>query len=86
MPNINVSDKDVANIIIDCHKLMASSFTNLILESASDTVRRDATSMLQKTLSHQKQLFDVMTQKGWYQVQNASQQEIANAQQSVTSM
>lgn len=79
----NLTDKDIMASVLHEHKLAATSLTNLILESASPMLRSDAESILTKTFNAQKQVFDMMSQKGWYPVQNASQQEISMAQQKV---
>lgn len=79
----NLTDKEIVASILNEHKLSASSLTNLILESASPMLRNDAESILTKTFDSQKQIFDIMTQKGWYQIQNANQQELSTAQQKV---
>ncbi|HHY22739.1 MAG TPA: spore coat protein [Clostridiaceae bacterium] len=77
----NITDKEIVNVLLNQHKLSASSLTTLVLESANQNLRNDATNILNKTFKHQKQIFDIMTQKGWYQVQSASQQQISQAQQ-----
>jgi spore coat protein CotF len=77
----NLTDKEITNVLLDEHKLAASSLTNLVLESSNQLLRNDITNMLTKVFQHQKQIFDLMTEKGWYQVQNASQQDISRAQQ-----
>lgn len=82
----NLTDKEIMTSILGEHKLAASSLTNLILESACPMLRNDAKSILTKTLDAQKQVFDVMTQKGWYQIQNANQQEISSAQQKINNI
>ena len=79
-----LGDKEILNVLLDEHKLCASSLTNLVLESSSQTLRNDAAGLLNRTFQHQKQLFDLMTQKGWYQTQNANQQDITKAQQEVS--
>lgn len=79
----NLSDKEIMTSILNEHKLSASSLTNLILESTCPMLRSDAESILTKTFDNQKQVFDIMSQKGWYPVQNANQQEISTAQQKV---
>ncbi len=81
-----MSDQDLANILLSQTKMNATSMTNLILESATDTIRRDATSILQSNLTNQEKVFDMMSQKGWYQTQSASTQDIASAKQSVSSI
>lgn len=82
----NINDKDLLNVILDGHKLSASSLTNLVLESADTSLRNDVTNILNGTFKHQKQLFDYMSQKGWYQTQSASQQDISRVQQQVNSV
>jgi spore coat protein CotF len=71
-----LGDKELLNAILNEHKLAASSMTTLVLESADQNLRNDATKILQNTFKHQKQIFDIMTQKGWYQTEVASSQEI----------
>ncbi len=82
----SLTDKDIVNVLLKDHKLAASSFTNLVLESSNQFLRNDATNILTKTFQHQKQIFDLMNQKGWYSTQNASQQEISRAQQEITNI
>jgi spore coat protein F len=82
----NLTDREITNVLLDEHKLGASALTTLILESSNQYLRNDATNLLTKTFQHQKQIFDLMNQKGWYQVQNANQQDISRAQQEVNSI
>lgn len=77
------SDKEIATVLLDGHKLCASSLTNLVLESSNQTLRNDAAGILNKTFQHQKNIFDLMTQKGWYATQPASQEDISCAQKEV---
>lgn len=79
--NQKLSDKEVSFAMLNTHKLQASSLTNLVLESSSDAVRRDAVQILQRTFQHQKMIWDYMNQKGFYQVEAAPQQDITKVQQ-----
>ncbi len=79
----NLTDKEIMSSILNEHKLSASSLTNLVLESACPMLRSDVQSILTKTFNGQKQVFDMMSQKGWYPVQNANPQDISMAQQKV---
>jgi spore coat protein F len=79
----NITDKEIVNVLLSQHKLNATSLTTLVLESANENLRNDVTNILNNTFKHQKQIFDVMSQKGWYPVQNATQQQISQAQQEV---
>ena len=66
-----LQDKEIVNVLLNEHKLQASSITNLVLESGDQSLRNDANTILQNTFKHQKQIFDLMSQKGWYQTQPA---------------
>jgi spore coat protein CotF len=79
------TDKELMNVLLNEHKLQASSLNNLILESSSQQLRQDCINLLQDVYSHQKQIFDTMQQQGWYQVKQADQQEISRAQQQLQS-
>lgn len=78
------TDKEIMNVLLNEHKLCASSLTNLILESSNQNLRNDVSGLLNRTFQHQKNIFDLMTQKGWYKTQTASQQEISTAKQEVS--
>lgn len=78
------SDKEITQTLLNEHKLCVSSLTNLVLESSNQSLRNDATSLLNRTFQHQKNIFDLMTQKGWYTTQAASQQDVNNAKQEVS--
>jgi spore coat protein F len=80
----NLSDKEITQTLLNEHKLCASSLTNLVLESSNQSLRNDAAGILNRTFQHQKNIFDLMSQKGWYSTQQASQQEIATAKQEVS--
>ena len=77
-------DKEIATVLLDEHKLCATSLTNLVLESSNQSLRNDAAGILSRTFQHQKSIFDLMSQKGWYATQPASQQEINAAKQEVS--
>lgn len=78
------SDKEIVQTILNEHKLCASSLTNLVLESSNQNLRNDAEGILNRTFQHQKTIFDLMAQKGWYSTQMASAQEISTAKQEVS--
>ena len=78
------SDKELVGVVLDVHKLAATSYTNLILESSSQFLRNDVVGvLLPNTFNHQKQIYDLAAAKGWYPTQTASQQDITRAQSSV---
>ena len=80
----SLNDKDILNVLLAGHKLAATGYSTLVLESANQNLRSDVTSILEKTFEQQKNIFDVMSGKGWYPVQSATIDEISNAQKQVS--
>lgn len=74
------SDRDALQLALNEAKHLAESLNTYILEGANDQLRRDYMTVLGETYSQQKQLFDIMQQKGYYNVKNANPQDISQAQ------
>lgn len=79
-----VNDKQIMDTLLFTHKLGASALNNLVLESADESLRNDTVSVLSRMFQRQKQVFDLMTQKGWYTTEAATQQELTKARQMAT--
>lgn len=75
------SEQNVLQIALNDTKLMAASLNNYILESSDDQLRRDYMTVLGDVYSEQKQIFDIMEQKGYYQTQQATPQAVNQAKQ-----
>lgn len=78
-----LSDRDIAFSLLNSLKLQATALTNLVLESTNNALRREAMSVLNRIFDHQKQIFDFLSQKGWYPVEMAKQEDITKAQRDV---
>ena len=79
-------DPEWMGIILYEHKLGCSTLTSAILESANDQLRTMFTNHLNQYFTLQKQCFNTMSSKGWYQVPQAQQQELTRVQTSMTQM
>jgi len=83
MPNQQqeqLQDRDIMqNILIDT-KYMASAITQYILEATNEDLRRDYMTVLGEVFAQQKQVYDVMQQKGYYNPKPAQQQDITQVQ------
>ncbi len=79
------SEQNVLQVALNDSKLMAASLNNYILESSDDQLRRDYMTVLGDVYGQQKQIFDIMEQKGYYQTQAASPQAINKVKQNFTS-
>lgn len=71
-----VTEENLLNLALNETKLMAASINTYILEASNDALRRDYMTVLGDIYSQQKQLFDCMEQKGYYQLTDATAEEI----------
>ncbi len=72
-------EKDILQLALNECKHSAMAINQYILEASDDALRRDYMTALGDVYSQQKQVYDVMEQKGWYTAKNASAQEINQA-------
>lgn len=75
-----VSDRDIMQVCLNEAKHMATSLNIYIQESSNEQLRRDYMTVLGEIYSQEKQLYDYMQQKGYYNVKNATPQDISQAQ------
>lgn len=86
MQNQKLTDQDIAQCLLKDEKFTCTMITSAILEASSDSLRRDWQSCLQNSQRMQKQVFDAMSQKGWYSPSKADMQQISQAQNQFSSM
>ncbi len=77
--NQQLSDRDVMQVVLNESKHMAESLNTYILEANNDQLRRDYMTALGDIYGQQKQIYDTMQQKGYYNVKSANPQDIAQA-------
>ncbi|MBP2632572.1 MAG: Coat domain protein [Firmicutes bacterium] len=80
------SEQNVLQMALNDSKLMAGSLNNYILEASDEQLRRDYMTVLGDVYGQQKQIFDIMEQKGYYQTQAATPQAINQAKQKFMSI
>ena len=73
------SEENILQIALNETKLMASNLNTCILEASDYQLRRDYMTVLGDVYCQQKQVFDIMEQKGYYQTQQADTQSINQA-------
>jgi len=78
-----LNDQDLMQLLLSDHKASAQHMLMCVLECANDALRTDCQNILNKTLDHQKQIWQAMNQRGWYQVQAATVQELARVQNQI---
>jgi spore coat protein CotF len=77
---MQLADRDIMQVCLNESKHLASSLNIYIQEAANEQLRRDYMTVLGEIYSQEKQLFDYMQQKGYYNVKNATPQEVSQAQ------
>ncbi|RQD77898.1 MAG: spore coat protein [Candidatus Syntrophonatronum acetioxidans] len=75
-----MTDQDIANTILNDYKFMCSSLNTYITEAQNVSLRNDYISILQNSYQIQKEIFDTMNKKGWYEIKPADVSDIAKAQ------
>jgi spore coat protein CotF len=79
-------EKEWAGTLLYLQKLEAQMLCHATLEGSCDQVRNHASGLLNKSLQNQQNLFNIMSQKGWYKVDSAPQELYTSAQQKFTAM
>lgn len=74
------ADKDILQLALNESKHTAEALNSFILESTNEQLRRDYMTVLGDVYNQQKQVYDLMQQKGFYNVENATAQQIAQVQ------
>jgi len=82
---MQISDKDILQVCLNESKHMAAALNIYIQEATSEQLRRDYMTVLGDIYSQEKQIFDYMQQKGFYNVKNATPQDISQAQSKFSS-
>lgn len=73
---MKVAEEALLNLALNETKLMANSLNTYILEAVNEQMRRDYMTILGDVYSQQKQIFEYMEQKGYYQIADATPQQV----------
>jgi len=74
-----MNERDRINDVLSSVKQMTVGYTIGLNEMQNPKLHQDIQNILNDTHLAQKQIFDVMFQKGWYKMNAADQQEISQA-------
>ena len=81
MPQTNMQDKELMTDVLSSQKLMAANYSTFATECATPCVREDMLMLLREEHDIQADIYKEMSNRGWYAVQPAEQQKIAQAKQ-----
>ena len=76
-----MSDRDLMEGLLLSVKGAGDLYLHGTIESSTEKVRSAFDSSLSRSLQMQKQIYDKMSEKGWYAKTNAPQQKICQTQQ-----
>ena len=76
-----MNDRDLVEDVLLIIKGVADLYLHGTIESSTLNVHSTFEKILNDTLCMQNEVYNTMAQKGWYQVQQAEQQQIEQAKQ-----
>jgi len=74
------SEKDILQLALNETKHTAEALNSFILEASNEQLRRDYMTVLGDVYNQQKEVFELMQQKGFYNVEAATSQQMTQAQ------
>ena len=76
-----MNDRDYLNDILATEKYLTDSLNIAVREASHDSLHQDLMSILTESHQNQRELFNLMFQKGWYKLEAAQQQKLDQAYQ-----
>lgn len=74
------SDKDICSDALAMQKFLVSSYNMAVTECANPQLRQDFLAIWQEEQNLHRQVFDAMSARGWYQLNQATPQDVAQLQ------
>ncbi|HJV46118.1 MAG TPA: spore coat protein [Bacillota bacterium] len=71
-----MNDRDYLNDILATQKYLTDSLNVAVREASHDTLHQDLLNTLTQNHQEQRQLFNLMFQKGWYKLEAEEQQKL----------
>ncbi|NLM72765.1 MAG: spore coat protein [Clostridiaceae bacterium] len=86
MNNAVFSEREIINDVLSSEKQMITAYGTYLAESTCENLRSELMKIINDKQQIQYQVFDLMRQKGWYQVKNANMNDVQNATQKFQGM
>lgn len=77
----SMNDRDFANDLLSLEKYMTASYNTALNEASHQGLYTDLLSIFTETQNEQRELYNLMFQKGWYKLEEAEQQKIQQSYQ-----
>lgn len=76
-----MNERDFINDILSTEKYMTSSYVTYLHEASHTSLYHDIQMIFNETQNAQRELYNVMFQKGWYKIEPADQQKLQQSHQ-----
>jgi len=76
MPHPNLTEQELLNDLLNQEKQMVTSYAAFLTEASCHNLRKLLSGNLSQTSHDQYQVFEQMREKGYYQLSDASDQEV----------
>lgn len=77
--NAQMNDRDFVNDLLSTEKYFTASYSTALNELSHAVLYEDIQMILNETQKCQRELFELMFQNGWYQLEQSDQQKIQNS-------
>jgi len=84
--NALFTEKEILNDALSAEKQMITAYGTYLAECTCQNLRSEIMKILDDKQQIQFQIFDVMRQKGWYDIKNANINDVQNATQKYQGM
>ncbi|MBU9722187.1 MULTISPECIES: spore coat protein [Bacillaceae] len=79
-----MNDRDYINDILTTEKYMTSSYSTALNEASHEALYSDVEQIFNETQRCQRELFNLMFEKGWYSFDAVQEQELSQSFQQFT--
>ena len=76
-----MNDRDFVNDLLSTEKYLTSSYSVALNEASHDSLHQDLLTIFNETQNAQRDLFELMFQKGWYTLEAEDDNKIQQAYQ-----
>lgn len=81
---IALNDKDYITSLLTCLKDMVKNYTIAMTEASNEKLYENHKKTFIKLISLQREVYELMFRKGWYQLEKAPQQKVTEKHQMLT--
>jgi len=78
---VNLTEQEMMNDALSSEKQIISAYGTFLAESTCENLRQEMAKIINDKQQIQYEIFDIMKQKGWYNVKNANMNDVQMAAQ-----